>query len=207
MTRKFLQNVSGKTPLAHFVFAHGAGAPMDSPFMNTIAEGLAAESILVTRFEFLYMAMRRIDGKKRGPGNAIKLLDDFRNAVKELSSGLPLFIGGKSMGGRIASMIADEPGLSGIICLGYPFHPPGKPDKPRTDHLETMKLPTLILQGTRDPFGTQVEVEKYKLSKKIEVIWIPDGEHSFKPRNSSGYLESNNLKMAIEKISTFIKSR
>ncbi|MEZ5345473.1 MAG: alpha/beta family hydrolase [Pyrinomonadaceae bacterium] len=205
MTTKFLHNTPTGNAAAQFVFAHGAGAPMDSPFMNIVAEGLAHEGILVSRFEFPYMAMRRIDGKQRGPGNALKLLDDFRNVVSELSGKLPLFIGGKSMGGRIASMIADEPGLAGIICLGYPFHPPGKPEKLRTEHLESIKLPTLILQGTRDPFGTQEEVKNYKLSRKIKVNWIPDGEHSFKPRKSSGYTEEENIALIIRETAKFIK--
>ncbi len=200
----FLINKPDKKAIAHVILAHGAGAPMDTPFMNTIAEGLASNGILVSRFEFPYMAMRRVDGKRRGPGNATKLIGIWREAVKQTSTDLPLFIGGKSMGGRVASMIADETDVSGIICLGYPFHPPGKPEKLRTEHLETMKLPTLIIQGERDPFGKPEEVAKYKLTKTIKVVWIPDGDHSFKPRKKSGYTEEENLQLAIDAAAEFI---
>ncbi len=199
-----LVNKPDRTPVAHFIFAHGAGAPMDTHFMNTIAEGLASNGILVSRFEFPYMAMRRVDGKRRGPGNATKLIDNWREAVKESVGELPLFIGGKSMGGRVASMIADEPGLSGIICLGYPFHPPGKLEKLRTEHLESMPIPTLIIQGERDPFGKPEEVAGYKLAKTVEVVWIPDGDHSLKPRKKSGYTEQENLKLATNAVAEFV---
>jgi len=200
----FLITKPSNTPFAHFILAHGAGAPMDTPFMNTIAEGLAEKGILVSRFEFPYMALRRDDGKRRGPGSATKLLDFYRNIVKENAGDLPLFIGGKSMGGRIASMIADETGLTGVICLGYPFHPPGKPEKLRTAHLEVMQLPTLIVQGERDPFGKPEEVADYTLSSLLKIFWIPDGDHSFKPRKKSGHTEEENIQMAIDAASEFI---
>jgi predicted alpha/beta-hydrolase family hydrolase len=103
-----------------------------------------------------------------------------------------LVIGGKSLGGRIASLMADEAGLAGLICLGYPFHPVGQPEKVRVDHLRDLKTPTLIVQGERDPFGTKSEVAKYMLSKAIQVYWLPDGDHSFKPRKSSGRTEQEN---------------
>ncbi|MCB1022939.1 MAG: alpha/beta hydrolase [Acidobacteria bacterium] len=200
----FLTNTPKQKQRAHLILAHGAGAPMDSPFMNVIAGGCAAQGILVSRFEFPYMAMRRVDGKRRGPGSALKLLDFFREIVKTSAGKLPLFIGGKSMGGRIASMIADEPGLAGIICLGYPFHPPGRPEKLRTGHLEEIKIPTLIVQGERDPFGTPDDVAQYKLSKKIKVVWAPDGDHSLKPRKLSGHTEDENLNLAVNEITRFI---
>ncbi len=190
--------------IAHLIFSHGAGAPMDTPFMSTVAEGLAENGVLVSRFEFPYMAMRRVDGKRRGPGSATRLLDFYRDIVKENQNDLPLFIGGKSMGGRIASMIADEPGLSGIICLGYPFHPPGKPEKLRTEHLKTMEIPTLIVQGERDPFGVADEVAGYDLAETVKLVWIPDGDHSFKPRKKSGYTEESNLAIAVRESLTFI---
>ncbi|NNE98543.1 MAG: alpha/beta hydrolase [Pyrinomonadaceae bacterium] len=202
---EFLVNEPDGKAYSHFVFAHGAGAPMDTPFMNVIAEGLADRGIRVSRFEFPYMAKRREDGKRRGPGNATRLLGFYRDIVNEIRNDLPLFIGGKSMGGRIASMIADEDGLSGIICLGYPFHPPGKPENLRTEHLRTMKLPTLIIQGERDPFGRPEEVGEYDLAKTIKVVWIPDGDHSLKPRKKSGYDEAGNLSKAVEAASEFIK--
>jgi predicted alpha/beta-hydrolase family hydrolase len=117
-----------------------------------------------------------------------------------------LVIGGKSMGGRIASLVADEAGVAGMVCLGYPFHPVGKPDKLRVEHMRTIKTPTLILQGERDPFGGREEVAKYKLSPAIRVGWIMDGDHSFKPRKSSGTTEEKNWRAALEEIGSFLES-
>ncbi len=203
----FLENNPNQTPEARFVLAHGAGAPMDTPFMNAIAEGLAAKGILVSRFEFPYMARRRIDGKRGGPGSPKVLLQTWREVIAELRGETPLFIGGKSMGGRIASMVADEPGVSGVICLGYPFHPPGRPDKLRTGHLKDIPVRTLIIQGERDPFGNPEEVATYGLGDAVEVVWIPDGDHSLKPRKKSGYDEAGNLGKAIDAAADFIKGR
>ena len=109
------------------------------------------------------------------------------------------------MGGRIASLIADEVQATGLICLGYPFHPVGKPDKLRTEHLETLKTPTLIVQGERDNFGKRDEVGGYKLSKKIKVEWITDGDHSLKPRKASGLTQEENWQTGVEAIEKFLK--
>jgi predicted alpha/beta-hydrolase family hydrolase len=114
-----------------------------------------------------------------------------------------LVIGGKSMGGRIASLVADEAGVGGLVCLGYPFHPVGKPDKLRVEHLGTIKTPTLIVQGERDPFGSREEVEGYKLAKTVWAKWIEDGDHSFKPRKSSGSSEQQNWANALDEIESF----
>ncbi len=156
-----------------YVFAHGAGGPMLSPFMKAVARGIAAAGIRVVRFEFPYMAARR---KRPDPQNV--LLDCFRDVVSELGDAGNLVIGGKSMGGRMATMVADELGVAGVLVYGYPFHPPGRPERLRTAHLETLRTNTLIVQGTRDAFGSQSDVASYALSPKITVHWIPDGDHS-----------------------------
>lgn len=187
--------------------AHGAGAGMDTPFMNDLAAGLAAAGLRAARFEFPYMARRRETGKRGGPDRPAVLLDAWRAAIDALGDPARLVIGGKSMGGRIASMVADEAGVAGLVCLGYPFHPPGRPDKLRTAHLEDLRTPTLILQGTRDPFGKPEEVATYPLSDAIRVVWLEDGDHGFKPRKSSGRTLEDNLAQAIEKIVTFISER
>lgn len=181
------------------ILAHGAGAPMDHPFMEYFAKELAKHGCRVARFEFPYMAARRTSGKRPGPDRAPKLIETWL-AVINAFEGKRVIIGGKSMGGRIASMVADEAKVAGLFCLGYPFHPPGKPEKLRTEHLEKLKTPTLILQGTRDPFGKAEEVAEYKLSKKIKVHWLEDGDHGFKPRKSSGRTEEQNWQEAVEKI-------
>ena len=187
------------------VLAHGAGAPMDSPFMNDMASELARHGLRVARFEFPYMAKRRIDGKKRGPDRAPVLIEYYGEVVRQLGRPEKLIIGGKSMGGRIASMVADDLGVAGLACLGYPFHPPGKPENLRTEHLKTLKTPSLICHGTRDPFGKPDEIAGYELSDRITLHWVEDGEHDFKPRKSSGRTQSQNIADAAATISRFAK--
>ena len=186
----------GGTP--RLLLAHGAGAPMDSPFMNAIADSVAAAGIEVIRFEFEYMAKRREDGTRRGPDRAPKLIARFKEVLSLVGPAAEVVIGGKSMGGRIASMIADEVGAAGVVCLGYPFHPSGKPERLRTAHLETLKTPTLIVQGTRDRLGSEEEVAAYTLSPSIELAWMADGDHSFKPRKKSGRTAEQNLEAAAD---------
>ena len=189
------------------VLAHGAGAPMDAPFMTTIAEGVADTGVRVVRFEFPYMQRRRMTGKSGAPDPERLLRQSWRDTIAELGGGSRLIIGGKSMGGRIASMAADEAGVRGLVCLGYPFHPPGKPEKTRTQHLEHLRTPALILQGTRDTFGLPEDVKSYRLAQTIRIEWIEDGDHSFKPRARSGRTEADNLRHAITLITNFLAGR
>jgi uncharacterized protein len=196
-----------KTATRSFLFAHGAGAPMDSPFMQTVAEGVAAGGIRVIRFEFPYMQRRRETGKRGAPDPGPVLMQCFRDTIEKLDGASGLVIGGKSMGGRIASMIADEAQVLGLVCLGYPFHPPGKPAKTRTGHLEKLRTPTLMLQGARDIFGSPEDVAGYKLSPAIRLAWIEDGDHSFKPRVRSGRTEADNLRTAMRLVIDFIAAR
>jgi predicted alpha/beta-hydrolase family hydrolase len=185
--------------------AHGAGAPMDSPFMAAFAEGLAAGGFRAARFEFPYMAARRETGIKRPPDRANVLLDTWRDVIQTLGAE-NLVIGGKSMGGRIASMVADEMGVRGLVALGYPFHGPGKPMNPdRLAHLENLKTPALFCQGARDTLGSQEDVETYTLSPAISVHWLEDGDHGFKPRKASGLTEDGNWLSAIAAITAFLQ--
>ena len=195
-----------KTAAKSFLFAHGAGAPMDSAFMNRVAQGVAASGIRVVRFEFPYMQRRRDAGKRGAPDRPEVLMQSFRDAIDQTGGGKRIVIGGKSMGGRIASMVADEALVLGLVCLGYPFHPPGQPEKTRTTHLESLQTPTLILQGTRDSFGSPDDVRRYKLSRSIRIEWIEDGDHSFKPRARSGRTEADSLQAAIDLVAEFIGS-
>lgn len=189
-----------------YVVAHGAGGAMDTPWMNKMARALAARSIRVVRFEFPYMARRRKGEGGRAPDRQPVLLDSWRNVIRELGGGERLFIGGKSMGGRMASMVADDEHVRGLICLGYPFHPPNQPERTRTAHLESLYTPTLIIQGSRDQFGNQDDVRTYHLSPSIRVEWIEGGDHSFKPPARSGVTESQTLSQAVELIVQFIES-
>jgi len=176
---------------------------MDTPFMNHFATGLADAGFQVVRFEFPYMAAFRKSGARKPPDREPVLRETWLNIVAKLGPE-SLVIGGKSMGGRIASMIADEAGVAGLVCLGYPFHPVGKLDKLRIEHLQAIETPTLIVQGERDSFGSREEVKKYKLSGTIKMTWIKDGDHSFKPRKSSGTTELENLETALQEIKTFL---
>jgi uncharacterized protein len=188
------------------VLAHGAGAPMNTPFMNSVARGLAAGGgVRVVRFEFPYMRARRETGRRGGaPDREPILRNSWKEVVEKLGGGRKVVIGGKSMGGRIASMVADEVGARGLVCLGYPFHPPGRPDKLRTKHLETLTTPGLIVQGTRDAFGTPEDVAGYALSDAIRVVWLEDGDHSWKPRAASGRTEAQNTSDGIAAIREFV---
>jgi len=189
------------------VLAHGAGAPMDHEFMTIVAEGLADHGFRVVRFEFPYMALRRQTGKKRPPDREPVLRKTWLDVIESLGPPESIIIGGKSMGGRIASLIADEAQVAGLVCLGYPFHPTGKPDKLRTAHLKSLAIPALILQGERDAFGNREEVSTYDLADSVQIHWLPGGDHSFKPRKSSGLSEQKNWDEAITAIAKFIDRR
>ncbi|MBT5185749.1 MAG: alpha/beta hydrolase [Kordiimonadaceae bacterium] len=191
------------------ILAHGAGAPMDTDFMNYFAQSLSAAKIRILRFEFPYMALRREGHGRRPPNKQNILLDTWHKIIqigKQAHKG-PIYIGGKSMGGRMASMIADESQIDGLICLGYPFYAPGKMDKPRTDHLKCLHTRTLVLQGERDVMGSKENVDRFDLSTKIAFHWLSDGDHSLKPRKKSGYTEKENLDQAVSKIVTFLAEK
>jgi len=185
------------------ILAHGAGAAMDSDFMNLLAEGLGQEGIRVLRFEFPYMAQWRETGKKRPPDRAPKLLACFTEVLDDLGS-QPVFIGGKSMGGRMATLLATEREVAGVCVYGYPFHPPGKAEKQRLEHLPDIGCPVLICQGERDALGNRPEVESYDLPPNIDLHWLPDGDHSLKPRKASGLTLQDNLDSAIKQTRVFI---
>ena len=196
------------TGSATVVLAHGAGAGMESPFMQHMAEGLAQQGWQVIRFEFPYMAQQRVSGRKRPPNKADILLQCYAEQLQSLPAKQPLIIGGKSMGGRIASLLADalwsQNRILGCICLGYPFHPLGKPETLRVKHLQNLQTPTLVVQGERDAMGNREDVNNYALSEQIQLAWMPDGDHSFKPRKQSGHSELQNLNLAVEHMHDFL---
>ena len=185
------------------ILAHGAGAPMDTPFMTAFAVGLAKAGLRVIRFEFPYMAERRTTGRRRGPGRADRLTGYFEQIVHETDRPGAIVVGGKSMGGRVASLIADGIAARGLVCLGYPFHPPGKPETLRVEHLLTMRTPALIVQGERDPFGLPDEIDSYALPSSIQVCTLKDGDHSLKPRKASGLTIQQNWARAVAEVVSF----
>ena len=198
---------------ATLVLGHGAGAGMDSPFLTLISELLAARGIAVARFEFAYMAARRGGGKRRPPPKANLLDGEMVAAVRALvAQGVAgkLAIGGKSMGGRVASHVCDglhrEGLVAGLVCLGYPFHPPKTPERLRTAHLAGLAAPALFVQGERDPFGSRAEVEALGLPRAITLHWAHDGDHDLGPRGGSGATRRGNLEAAADAITGFLKA-
>ena len=195
---------SGKLRL---ILAHGAGAGMESPFMRDFAGALGERNVHVVRFEFPYMAKRRTGGARGAPDKPEVLLQCWRDVVAEVGRPARTCIGGKSMGGRIASMVADELGVAGLVCLGYPFHPPGRPDKLRTAHLADLRTSTLIVQGTRDEFGTEEDIAGYTLSNAIRLLFLPDGDHSLAPRRASGHSRAGHFRAAVDAVDAFLRER
>lgn len=197
--------VGPETAKVTFILAPGAGAPMTSPWMEKVVHLLGDARLRVLRFDFGYMTQ----GKP--PPRAEKLVPEYEAAVEAVHAQLPsegrLLIGGKSLGGRVASLVAqdafDRGRISGLVCLSYPFHPPKKPDQLRTGHLAGLNCPTLIVQGERDPFGVPAEVETYGLSPAIRVHWCTDGDHDLKPRKRSGATLEGNLAAAVREIAGF----
>ncbi|MEM7542501.1 MAG: alpha/beta family hydrolase [Pseudomonadota bacterium] len=202
---KLLVNEPATAARASFIFAHGAGAAMDTAFMNFIAEGLAAQySIRCVRFEFPYMAARRVTGKRRAPDRPEVLKNAFLECLPRKEDTC-VFIGGKSMGGRIASLLASEVRPAGVICLGFPLHSAGKPvNGERLECLKSISVPTCICQGTRDTMGNQGEIESIAWPELIQWHWLEDGDHSFKPRKASGHTIEDHLQTALEKTGEFI---
>lgn len=199
--------IDGDPDAPTLVLAHGAGAAMDAPGMTDLASRISRHGIRVVRFEFGYLAGRR-SGVRRPPPRADTLLGEYRAVLAEVG-GRPV-IGGRSMGGRVASMIADEGfaagTLAGLVCVSYPWHPPAKPDQPRVAQLRDLAAPTLIVQGTRDPFGSPAEVAGYDLSSTIELLWLDDGDHDLRPRKAvSGFTAAQHLDTASDAVAAFVK--
>lgn len=210
MTHRFLVAGPDKAKTT-ILLAHGAGGAMDTQWMDAITQALSDHGLKIIRFEFDYMASRRTSSKRRPPPRAELLQDEFKAVVSQLGKQGSLVIGGKSMGGRVASMIADElyreGMIVGLLCLGYPFHPTGKPEKLRTAHLTELSTPTLICQGTRDPFGSKAEVAGYQLSNAIRLNWLDDGDHDFKPRKAiSGLTVKDHITTAAQDIATWAEA-
>ncbi|MBB4268178.1 alpha/beta family hydrolase [Roseospira visakhapatnamensis] len=189
-----------------FLFAHGAGAPMDSDWMAAVGHGLAEAGIRVARFEFPFMARRRRDGTRRPPDREPVLLDTWRRVLAAQGPADGVVIGGKSLGGRVAALLADEAGVAGLVCLGYPVHPQGKPDRSRAAPLRDIKTPTLICQGTRDPLGPRETAAALSLSPAVRLVWLEDGDHGFKPRRASGRTESQAIAEAVAATAAFIRA-
>lgn len=177
--------IAPKDALAWLVIAHGAGAGMDHPFLAGFCRAMAGEGIAAARFDFQYM-----NAGRRSPDPEASLRAAWNEAfdgVREMAGRLPVLAGGKSLGGRIASMcVADGMGAAGLVFLGYPLHPPGKPDRLRADHLQRIEVPMLFLQGTRDPFAKPELLENVVggLGDRATLERVEGGDHSFRVRGT-----------------------
>lgn len=192
------------------ILAHGAGAPMDSEFMNLLCTAFAGAGVSTVRFEFPYMRLRRLGGTRRPPDRQDVLFQCWRKVYSLVkahhSRNKPLLIGGKSMGGRMASLMAEELQPDGFCCFGYPFIPPGKPEKSRTAHFECLTVPGVILQGSRDAFGKQGEVNTKGWAACIRLVWLEEGDHDYRARKASGLTQEGIIAKAANHTATFIKA-
>ena len=205
-------NLPTSPPAPTLVLTHGAGASSTHPNTTALAELIAARGVRVARFDFPYMRRAMETGRRPWPPDPEDVLAGaWVQVIQQLAQqGVPtskLFFGGRSMGGRIASYIADAVEPAGMVCISYPFHAPKNPASAITIHLQQLATPTLIVQGERDEYGTREEVEGYELSPHVQLSWIPDGNHGLVPRKRSGHTEEGNRELAAEAIAGFIRSQ
>jgi len=196
--------VEGQARHARLILCHGAGAGHDSPFLTRLRQQLAACGIQVVALEFGYMATMRQAGKRRPPPRIERLvaeLSEWHRALQALDGETPLWFGGKSMGGRVASLLATQVEMAGLVLCGYPFHPPGKPARLRLDHWPEIRCPLLLLQGTRDPFGRRDEVEGYDLPAQTECHFLDGGDHDWKPPKRHARTQSTLIDEAVGHVS------
>jgi predicted alpha/beta-hydrolase family hydrolase len=212
MITKIENNV--EEPIAQVIFAHGAGADMHHEFMVGITSLFNEVNINVLRFNFPYMDKRIALGKRYPPDRMPKLIECYKQVIHDFIAinnryKLPLFIGGKSMGSRVAATIAGESEISkfiqGVFCLGYPFHPPKKTDKLRLEPLSNTRKPILIAQGERDTLGSEIEINDYDISTLCQCYFLADGDHSLKPRVKSGFTHQQHMESAVDVIARFIQ--
>ncbi len=209
--RHFRAHATG-APL--LVLAHGAGADQRHRFMVSMARRLSERGVAVVTFDFLYT-----EQKRKSPDRAPVLEETWRRVldvvVDQLEPTGTVVIGGKSMGGRIASQVVaavpETPAwrsVRGLVLLGYPLHPPGQPEKPRTAHLASIAVPVLLVQGTRDVFGTREEVAPVFQSLKapVDFEFVEGGDHGFGVPKSSGRTEGQVLDAVADRVATWIES-
>jgi predicted alpha/beta-hydrolase family hydrolase len=194
------------------VLAHGAGAGQRSPFMTAFSGAMQKRGITAVTFDFPYMRHHR-----RAPDRAPVLEATWRAVLQHITAGgagpARVVIGGKSMGGRIASHVLSDPArplpyVVGLVLLGYPLHPPGQPDRLRTAHLPLLGTPTLVVQGSHDAFGAEEEVRGAFAAVPAPVDWLilPGGDHSFKVRRG-GQSQSDIFENVYATVSRWVLGR
>ena len=199
--------VEGECRLGRLLLTHGAGAGQDSAFLVALRQALAQAGIQTLAIEFAYLRRMRHEGRRRPPPRVERLVDELAGWRDTLTEHLatPPWLGGKSMGGRVASMLAARDGAPGLVLCGYPFHPPRRPATLRLDHWPALACPTLVVQGERDPFGTRQEVADYDLPAVAELQWLADGEHDWRPRRRSGHDQASLIRQAACGIADFMQ--
>ena len=198
--------VRGEPRLGRLLIAHGAGAGQDSTFLQRLREALADQGVQTLAIEFAYLQRMRREGRRRPPPPIDRLVEEFTAWCDLLSHPElpPLWRGGKSLGGRVASLVAARDGAAGLVLCGYPFHPPRRPERLRLDHWPALACPTLVVQGTRDPFGTREEVAGYALPSVARLHWLEDGDHDWKPRRASGLTQAALIDQGAAAIAAFM---
>lgn len=194
--------------MSRMVLAHGAGANQSHTFLVRVAGGLAERGVETTTFNFPYT-----EAGRRAPDPAPKLEACFRDVIGAVQTRSvvqgPIVLGGKSMGGRMASHLAarGEPSIAGLVFLGYPLHPPGKPERLRSEHLSRIEAPMLFVQGTRDTFGTPAELHRVLegLRAKVEIFVVDQGDHSFKVPKRAGRTEEEVMTAVLDEIAAFCR--
>ena len=198
---------SSPSAAAALVLAHGAGAGQSSPFMTRFARGLVERGVSAATFDFPYMAARR-----KMPDKAPVLEACWRGAISAARAQLPdvpLFIGGKSMGGRIASQVVagEHDPVAGLVFLGYPLHPPGKPEQRRDAHLPGITEPMLFVQGSRDAFGAAQEIrDLLPRLQRAEIYEVAGGDHSFKVSGRGGPKQDDVIAGILDEVVRFMGS-
>ncbi|WP_159819516.1 alpha/beta family hydrolase [Colwellia sp. 20A7] len=213
MISKLENNVDN--PIAQIIFAHGAGANMQHDFMQQLTDLFNQANINVLRFNFPFMDKRIALGKRYPPDRMPKLIECYKDVINDLVTTtksvkpLPLFIGGKSMGSRVAVTLASDDDIlhkiQGVFCLGYPFHPAKNTEKLRLEPLQETQKKVLIVQGERDALGSELEIMNYELSNLCQCVFLNDGDHSLKPRVKSGFTHTQHMKSSVNIIKQFIQ--
>lgn len=188
------------------VLTHGAGASSSHPSLAELVRLIGERGVPAARFDFPYMRRGALTGRWAWPPDDEDVLTStWIEVMRELQPASRLVIGGRSLGGRVASTLADAAEVAGLVCIGYPFHPPRRDGPVRTAHLREIATPTLIVQGERDPYGSRAEVSGYQLSQQIRVHWIADGDHGLAPLRRSGRTDRQNLEAAAGVIVDFVR--
>jgi len=185
------------TGTINVVFAHGSGIGMGHEFMQCVALAMSLKNFTVYLFEFGYMQQIQMTGTKRPPPAVAKLELELLALLEELALPGPLIIGGKSLGGRVASLIVERTNALGWFALGYPFHPQRKPQTLRVKHLLTSNKPGLIVQGTKDALGSYEDVLGYQLPAHIDLRWLAHMDHSFKPFKAARHSQVEAIKQSV----------